>query len=253
MAEPTRDHAPDVTLVKLDGLTVSDLLRETRKSVLPEFIRRDALAMWILDLDPLKGTEFPWWWHLNYPWFLMMRQRLRFYHMTLLHIGWQYEIARVGVANCITTREKKNLEKSAANLVSCARAAGKEVSYKMAYAALANVAAVAHGQHRRDLDDAERLWWMWRNEAAMVEPWVRQVKELSWHSPSVAMLLFPWLTWSVTLGTRLEEELRRSGWRFREAPSMMSLYAKEEPVALSAQAEELPSSAQTRSQEPEVA
>jgi hypothetical protein len=249
MQGQTNESLPPIVTIEVEHGTILDCLQEVRESILPEHIKKDKYVIWLRSLDALKGTKFPWWWYLNYSWFMMLRQRLRFYEMAIRHIGWQYEIANMGVANCIRMRRGENREKTIANLLACAKRAGKEVSYETIYAGLAHAAAVAYGQHRRDLEEAERLWRMWRSEVAAVEPWVKQVETLSWQAPSAAMLLVPWLTWSVTLGTRLEAELRSGGWHFREAPSMMSLFAKEEPVKLSAQAEEWPASAQTRSRE----
>jgi hypothetical protein len=159
--------------------TVGERLDSMQWNLLPQDIRNDPNAYWVLSHDNFDDrTEYD---ELSDPgpdeaayhaaWKAitgLLQERLPFYVATLFHIGRQWKISESVANEARRLRDEKNLIGSAENLVGLARQTGRFLDPVQAQATVSALSDVAAERHDRALAQA-RIWW---------SIWLKEVSEL---------------------------------------------------------------------------
>ncbi len=193
---------PEIFHHKNSNTSIRQALSGTRLELLPEEIRGDSLASWVMDFDDLRSRELydrPFRedpenyaiWALDLVVIGALQRQIPFYFATLFQIGRIWKVSESAMASVEGASSQENLRATAqlnrgsADRPRSERSVGEmyERSERNATEALSTLLRSAKEQHSNRLREARQWWTTWREEVGSIRKQVNRLQEIGYRRP----------------------------------------------------------------------
>jgi hypothetical protein len=193
---------PEIFHRQNSNVSIRQALSRGRLELLPEEIRVDSLARWVMDFDDLRSRdryERPYkedpdsyaTWALDLVVIGALQRQIPFYFATLFQIGRQWKVSESAMASIESASSQENLRATAelnrhsVDRPRRERSVGKlyERSERDATEALSALLGSARAQHMSYLREARQWWTSWREEVGSIRTRVDRLQEIGHRRP----------------------------------------------------------------------
>lgn len=187
---------PEIFHRQNSNVSVREALSRMRLELLPDKMRKDTLATWVMDFDDLRSRgrhERPFQedsdnyatWALDLVVIGVLQRQIPFYFATLFQIGRQWKVSESVIASIESASSQENLRATArlnTHPVDESRREGSvgemyERSEPEATEALSALLRSAREQHSNRLREARQWWTSWREEVGSIRTQVDRLRE----------------------------------------------------------------------------
>lgn len=193
---------PEIFHRRNSNASIRQTLSSARLELLPDEIRDDSLATWVMDFDDLRSSdryeppvrEDPdnyATWALDLVVVAALQRQIPFYFATLFQIGRQWKVSEGAMASIESASSQENLRETARlNGRALDRPGGEpsvsemyERSERNATEALRDILRAGSEQHSNRLREARQWWTSWRDEVNSIRERVDRLQELGYRRP----------------------------------------------------------------------
>lgn len=193
---------PEIFHRRNSNVTIREALFRTRLELLPDELREDGLARWVMDFDDLRSRqsyERPFredsdkyaTWALDMVVIGALQRQIPFYFATLFQIGRQWKVSESAMASIDSASSQENLRATAQLNRRGADRAPSERSVSAIYEqsegdateALSALLLSAREHHALRLREARQWWTSWREEVGSIREQVDRLQEVSYRRP----------------------------------------------------------------------
>lgn len=233
---------PEVFHHRSSNVSIREALSSTRLDLLPDEMREDSLATWVMEFDDLRvrnryertfqenPDSYPTW-ALDLAVISALQRQIPFYFATLFQIGRQWKVSESVIASIDSASSQENLRATARlnRLLVDRPLRGRNVgeiyerSERDATEALSALLLSARGQHSNRLREARQWWTSWREEVGRLRNQVERLQEIAprWSDPMLWREVSQLVVMSC-MPSLLRQTLEASGIRFATEPAPTS-------------------------------
>jgi hypothetical protein len=227
---------PEIFHHQNSNVSMRQALSQSRLELLPEEMRDDDLARWVMDFDDLRSRESydrsfredsdnHVAWALDLVVIGALQRQIPFYFAALFQVGRQWKVSESAIASVESASSQENLGTSARLnrrlIVGLADERNVEELYERwdrdAMEALSSILRSAGEQHLNRAREARQWWTSWREEVRSIRGQVDRLQEIAYRPPERKL----WREVSRFLVTSykpspLRQTLEASGMRFAQ-------------------------------------